>query len=136
MLTCICYTDICNVSFQVFAYDYCFWSMDEAEAAKFAGLLIIKIIHFTDDDYPHCGNSLICLYCSWIIHDDNRNSYRHQYSLHVSLWTFLKKRQTCKTALSNLLFICGLSALKHFFWVQDNLSFRSSCCIYVNYHKC
>uniref|UniRef100_A0A8C2FRD1 Kinesin family member 13Bb n=1 Tax=Cyprinus carpio TaxID=7962 RepID=A0A8C2FRD1_CYPCA len=23
--------------FQVFAYDYCFWSMDEAEAAKFAG---------------------------------------------------------------------------------------------------
>uniref|UniRef100_A0A672SBD2 Kinesin-like protein KIF13B n=1 Tax=Sinocyclocheilus grahami TaxID=75366 RepID=A0A672SBD2_SINGR len=29
--------DICDVSFQVFAYDYCFWSMDEAETAKFAG---------------------------------------------------------------------------------------------------
>uniref|UniRef100_A0A8C1J2A7 Kinesin family member 13Bb n=1 Tax=Cyprinus carpio TaxID=7962 RepID=A0A8C1J2A7_CYPCA len=29
--------DICDVSFQVFAYDYCFWSMDEAEADKFAG---------------------------------------------------------------------------------------------------
>uniref|UniRef100_A0A8C2H163 Kinesin family member 13Bb n=1 Tax=Cyprinus carpio TaxID=7962 RepID=A0A8C2H163_CYPCA len=29
--------DVCNISFQVFAYDYCFWSMDEAEAAKFAG---------------------------------------------------------------------------------------------------
>uniref|UniRef100_A0A671SL56 Kinesin-like protein KIF13B n=1 Tax=Sinocyclocheilus anshuiensis TaxID=1608454 RepID=A0A671SL56_9TELE len=29
--------DICDVSFQVFAYDYCFWSMDEVEAAKFAG---------------------------------------------------------------------------------------------------
>uniref|UniRef100_A0A8C2FQV9 Kinesin family member 13Bb n=1 Tax=Cyprinus carpio TaxID=7962 RepID=A0A8C2FQV9_CYPCA len=29
--------NICDVSFQVFAYDYCFWSMDEAEAAKFAG---------------------------------------------------------------------------------------------------
>uniref|UniRef100_A0A8C1X5F8 Kinesin family member 13Bb n=1 Tax=Cyprinus carpio TaxID=7962 RepID=A0A8C1X5F8_CYPCA len=29
--------NVCNISFQVFAYDYCFWSMDEAEAAKFAG---------------------------------------------------------------------------------------------------
>uniref|UniRef100_A0A8C1AYR9 Kinesin family member 13Bb n=1 Tax=Cyprinus carpio carpio TaxID=630221 RepID=A0A8C1AYR9_CYPCA len=29
--------NICDVSFQVFAYDYCFWSMDEAEADKFAG---------------------------------------------------------------------------------------------------
>uniref|UniRef100_A0A671SMQ6 Kinesin-like protein n=1 Tax=Sinocyclocheilus anshuiensis TaxID=1608454 RepID=A0A671SMQ6_9TELE len=29
--------NICDVSFQVFAYDYCFWSMDEVEAAKFAG---------------------------------------------------------------------------------------------------
>uniref|UniRef100_A0A672SC97 Kinesin-like protein unc-104 n=1 Tax=Sinocyclocheilus grahami TaxID=75366 RepID=A0A672SC97_SINGR len=29
--------NICDVSFQVFAYDYCFWSMDEAETAKFAG---------------------------------------------------------------------------------------------------
>uniref|UniRef100_A0A672SBG6 Kinesin-like protein KIF13B n=1 Tax=Sinocyclocheilus grahami TaxID=75366 RepID=A0A672SBG6_SINGR len=31
------FCDICDVSFQVFAYDYCFWSMDEAETAKFAG---------------------------------------------------------------------------------------------------
>lgn len=28
--------------FQVFAYDYCFWSMDEADKEKFAGKSVSK----------------------------------------------------------------------------------------------
>lgn len=30
-------------SSQVFAYDYCFWSIDETQSDKFAGLLILDV---------------------------------------------------------------------------------------------
>lgn len=60
----------CDVSFQVFAYDYCFWSIDEAEAAKFAGLLILKIMHFSMMTFPimETLNLFIPLYCSDMNH--------------------------------------------------------------------
>lgn len=36
-----------NVCFpQVFAYDYCFWSMDESQKDKFAGLYISTVALF------------------------------------------------------------------------------------------
>lgn len=43
---CVDRSSLMHLSFQCFAYDYCFWSMDEAEPGKFAGVLLLKINAF------------------------------------------------------------------------------------------
>lgn len=38
-------TDMCVACFlQVFAYDYCFWSMDDSQKDKFAGWYIFTVV--------------------------------------------------------------------------------------------
>lgn len=41
----ICTSYTAAFQFQVFAYDYCFWSMDETDKEKFAGTVMKRQVH-------------------------------------------------------------------------------------------